>query len=137
MELNRNHQQARDLQAIVDHDFFLEFRAAVDKHDLVPIPAHIEHFGFFVLEGLEYDVVRLYKVAIAFLAKDPDTADEVPQITRRKDARVADRDHTIFHHTLAGAGHGRDGQVPLDVLARDDLVSAGVGEKLGPFLEPV
>src|SRR5260370_14594604 len=50
MELNGNHQKARDLQAIVDHDLFLKLRAAGDEYHLGPVLAYIEDFRFFVLE---------------------------------------------------------------------------------------
>src|SRR5579864_2636005 len=91
MGLNRYHQHAGDLEAVVDHKLLLKFRAATGEYNLAPVLAYIEYLGLFVLQGLEDYVVGLDNVAVAFLTEDPQVADHAAQIARRKGAGVADR----------------------------------------------
>src|SRR5438477_8869120 len=120
--LNRNYPETWNLNGVVYYKFFLKYRTAIPKNDLVHILAGVEDLGLLTLHGLENHVIRLHDMRIAILTHDADVRHQVPEITLREDAGIADSHHAVFHHVAAVAEHRGERMVPLNVDAGDNFV---------------
>src|SRR5262249_8604750 len=127
---NRDHNQAGNLNRVVDDDLLLEPVLPAFKDDFVHVLSRIEYFRLFVLKGLENDVVRLRNPDLAFLSDDFEIAGQMPQVTRGIEERLANGGDAIHHHVPAVAEHGGERESLLDILAANEFVNSTLGEKL-------
>src|SRR5262245_49264690 len=123
--------------AVEDAELLTELEPAVFDHELVAVLARVEHAGELVLQGLEGEVAGADLEDLALPAEHADAAHQAAHVAGRVDGGPADGSHPVQEVAPAFAKPGGKRQAAIEVFAWDDLVQAGVSEKLGPLLEPL
>ena len=107
---------------------------AIVDHAVLTASAQ-EQLARLVLHGLEHREARGQTQPVRLDRAQADAAGDPARDSRREQRRLAQRHDAIHQHVAALAVDQRDRKTLFDILARDHLVDARLGEQLRPALQ--